>query len=102
MLSQTDSRLLLEAYNIACNPSLHASTLDEAKQMANELGYPLALKIDSPSITYKSDIEGVRLGISNESTLETEYQDMMDCAKRLRPEAKIEGVLIEIEVTVVS
>jgi len=95
VLSQTDSRLLLEAYNIPCNPSLHASTLDEAKLMAKELGYPLALKIDSPSITYKLDIDGVRLGISNESTLETEYQDMMGCAKRLRPDAKINGVLIE-------
>ncbi|MCB1756648.1 MAG: acetate--CoA ligase family protein, partial [Gammaproteobacteria bacterium] len=94
VLSQIDSRLLLEAFNIECAESWRAASPDEAVQIAGEIGYPVVLKIESPNITYKSDVNGVRLGVSDEQTLRAEYEDMMRCAAKYRPDAEISGVIV--------
>ena len=95
VLSQVDSRLLLEAFHIPCTPSRHASSVDEAIQVADDLGYPVVLKIDSPNITYKSDVNGVILNIRNAKALKKAYRSMMESAKELRPTAIIDGVVVE-------
>ncbi len=95
VLSQTDSRLLLRAFNIDCAACWRAESVDEAVSIAEEIGYPLVLKIDSPNITYKSDVNGVRLNIKDEAQLRVEYEDMLRNARRLRPDAEIEGVIVD-------
>ncbi len=95
VLSQVDSRLLLESFHIPCTQSLHASSIEEALAIADDFGYPVVLKVDSPNITYKSDIDGVTLNIRNAKTLKTAYKQMMKSASELRPTAIIEGVIVE-------
>ncbi|MDO6461472.1 bifunctional acetate--CoA ligase family protein/GNAT family N-acetyltransferase [Granulosicoccaceae sp. 1_MG-2023] len=94
VLSQVDSRLLLECFNIESALTWRATTPDEAVAIAEDIGYPVVLKIDSPNITYKSDVHGVRLNVRDEAQLRAEYEDMIACAARERPEADIEGVIV--------
>ena len=94
VLSQIDSRLLLEAFKIQCAESWRANTADEAAVIADEIGYPVVLKLDSPNITYKSDVHGVRLDVKNETELRVQYEDMLATADRLRPDAEISGVIV--------
>ncbi len=95
VLTQTDSRKILEAFNIECAPSRRVSSPSEAAGVAEKIGYPVVLKIDSPNVTYKSDINGVRLNVANETTLRSEYEDMMRCALEMRPDAFIRGVIVD-------
>jgi acetyltransferase len=95
VLSQVDSRLLLEAFHIPCTPSLQASTVEQALEIADQFGYPIALKIDSSNIAYKSDVDGVILDISSPASLKKAYKQMMRSAADLLPTAIIDGVVIE-------
>lgn len=95
VLTQTDSRKILEAFNIECAKARRVTSPSEAAGVAEQIGYPVVLKIDSPNVTYKSDINGVRLNVSNEATLRSEYEDMMRCAHEMRPDAYIRGVIVD-------
>jgi acetyltransferase len=63
--------------------------------IAGELGYPVAMKIDSPEITHKSDVNGVRLNVGSAQGVRATWQSIVDEAKRLRPQARINGVTVE-------
>jgi acetyltransferase len=53
------------------------------------------MKIDSPDITHKSDVGGVRLGIANAQAAHDAFREMTEGLKRLRPEARLNGVIVE-------
>jgi acyl-CoA synthetase (NDP forming) len=59
------------------------------------LGFPLALKIQSPEIPHKTEVGGVRLRIANAAELRQAYGEVIAAARRHRPEARIEGVLLQ-------
>ena len=69
-----------------------AASLDAA---ADELGFPLALKIQSPDIVHKTEAEGVQLGITGRDALHAAYAAVLAAARRHAPAAHIEGVLLE-------
>jgi acyl-CoA synthetase (NDP forming) len=101
-LGEVRSSLMIdEAYRI-CNLH-HIPTpkpemvirLQEAVERANEIGYPVALKIISPQILHKSDVGGVVLNVGNEKQLRTEYEKLLAEVNRREPSAKVTGVLVE-------
>jgi len=95
VLSESESKAVLHAFHI---PTARASIVrspNEALVQAESLGFPVALKINSPDITHKSDAGGVRLGISNAQAVRSAYNDMLGTVKKNRPEARIDGVTIE-------
>ena len=95
VLSEPESKAILHAFHI---PTAQASVVrspNEALVQAESLGFPVALKINSPDITHKSDAGGVRLGISNAQAVRSAYNDMIATVMNNRPEAKIDGVTIE-------
>ncbi len=53
------------------------------------------LKIDSPDIPHKTDIGGVKLGINNDVALRNAFNEIIDNAKRHKPDARVNGVLIQ-------
>jgi acetyltransferase len=63
--------------------------------IASQLGYPVALKIDSPDIPHKSDVQGVALNVLNAVGVRDTYNDMVQTIARLQPEARINGVTIQ-------
>ncbi|HXY91221.1 MAG TPA: GNAT family N-acetyltransferase [Acidimicrobiia bacterium] len=54
---------LLSAYGVPVVPTRHVTTADEARQAADDLGYPVALKAGAPGLVHKTDVGGVRLGL---------------------------------------
>jgi acetyltransferase len=95
VLTEMESKALLSAFHIPVTKTILARSASEAILVANQLGYPVALKIDSPDITHKSDVQGVALGVGNAAAVRDTWQDMMATVARLRPDAKINGVTIQ-------
>ncbi len=97
-LANTSLEELLAAYGIESAPIRRAQDLHEANSIANELGYPVVMKIASPDILHKSDVGGVVLNIADSSTLLLAYTKMMERVKAALPTARIEGVLLQKQV----
>jgi len=94
-LTETEAKKLLEAYHIPVVRTLIAETEDEAVSAASQLGYPVVLKILSPQIVHKSDIEGVALDINSKAELQEAFRKVMQRAKEKMPEAEIQGVTVQ-------
>ena len=95
VLTQTESKAVLAAFRIPVVRTLTAATADEAVQRAGEIGYPIALKTDSPDISHKSDVDGVRLNLADAAAVRAAFAQVTANAMRLRPQAHIDGVVIE-------
>ncbi len=65
ILTEYESKQILAAYGIPTTPMFVATTEDEAVMAAEQLGYPVVLKIHSETITHKTDIGGVRLNLAD-------------------------------------
>ena len=89
VLSTSESKALLTAFRIPTMPSVDVRSANEALVAAQSLGYPVAMKINSPSITHKSDVGGVRLNVDNAQAVRTAYNEMIAsvarCSKRGDP-----------------
>lgn len=68
---------------------------NEAMLIASQLGYPVALKIDSPDITHKSDVQGVMLDVQNAVQVRDHHQEMLDAVHRAQPDARVNGVTVQ-------
>jgi acetyltransferase len=95
VLTEMESKALLSAFHIPVTKTILARSASEAILVANQLGYPVALKIDSPDIAHKSDVGGVALNLQNAAAVRDTWQDMMASVARLCPDAKINGVTIQ-------
>jgi acetyltransferase len=95
MLSEIDSKALLEAYGLPVNPTVAAATGEEAVHAARGLGYPVVLKILSPSITHKTDVGGVALDLESDDEVRKAFDSVVGAAARKRPDAAIEGVTVQ-------
>jgi acetate---CoA ligase (ADP-forming) len=94
-IGENDAKTILEAYNFNVPPGSLAKTVDEAVRFANEVGFPVAMKISSPDILHKSDCGGVKIGLSTPQAVEDAFELMMLRVKRKKPGAELRGVLIE-------
>lgn len=95
VLTEMESKALLSAFHIPVTKTMLARSASEAILIASQLGYPVALKIDSPDIPHKSDVLGVALNLQNAATVRDSWQDMMTTVARLRPDARINGVTVQ-------
>ncbi len=94
-LTEMESKALLSAFNIPVTNTILARNANEAMIIATQVGFPVALKIDSPDISHKSDAQGVALNILNGTGARDTYSDMVERVKRLHPEARINGVTVQ-------
>jgi len=95
ILSEDNSKQLINDYGI---PSVHpmiANTEDEAVEIAGQKGYPVVLKINSPDIAHKMDVGGVVLNIENEEMLRASYRNMLQHVTEEKPDAKLKGVTVQ-------
>jgi len=95
VLTEMESKTLLSAFHIPITKTLLARNANEAVMIATQLGFPVALKIDSPDIAHKSDVQGVALNIMNGAGARDTYNDIVERVKRLLPEARINGVTVQ-------
>ena len=95
VLTEMESKALLSSFHIPVTATILAHSANEAMLVANQLGYPGALKIDSADISHKSDVHGVALNVRDAASVRDTWQDMMATVSRLRPDAKINGVTVQ-------
>jgi len=95
VLTEMESKTLLSAFHIPVTTTMLARSANEAMMIATQLGFPVALKIDSPDISHKSDVQGVALNIVNATGVRDAYNDMMQTVTRLQPKARINGVTVQ-------
>ncbi len=95
VLDTVESKALLAAFNVPISRSVPVHGPAEALSIAEEVGFPVAMKIHSPDITHKSDVGGIRLGIANGGDARAAYREIVDAARSHRPEAAVAGVLVE-------
>jgi len=94
-LGEMEARGVLKAYGINLPVVGLARDKNEAKEISRRIGYPLVLKIDSPSILHKTDVGGVIVNIKNEKELEKSYDDILFNIMKYMPDANIRGVLVQ-------
>lgn len=95
LLDEVESKEVLEAYDIPCTPTKVAKEAREASRLAQEMGFPVVLKIYSRSITHKTDVGGVKLNLQNADAVEKAYQEIYESVKRLVGEEHFQGVTVQ-------
>jgi acetyltransferase len=95
LVGETDAKDILQAYGVLTPAGDLARSADEAVRIANRIGYPIVMKIASPTISHKSDFGGVRLGLRTAIEVADAYELMMMRVKRKLPEAPIDGVTVQ-------
>ena len=95
VLTEIESKQILEEAGIPTTSARLATNADEAVTAAKELGYPVVLKIVSPDVTHKSDVGGVRLGLDSPETVTAAFAEISEAVKRQEPNARIQGVAVQ-------
>lgn len=86
---------LLKEYGIPVIDTRAAFSAEEAVKQASELGFPVALKVRSTTITHKTDIGGIALGLANEEEVKEAYNRMMERLKTAGLLAEARGVVVQ-------
>jgi acetyltransferase len=94
-LSELESKALLAAFHIPLTQTILARSAREAVLVATQMGFPVALKIDSPDILHKSDVQGVVLNVMNASGVREVFDQMMERVSAMRPDARLNGVTVQ-------
>jgi acetyltransferase len=94
-IGDAESRAILKAYGFRVARSEIAETPGDAVRIANEIGYPVVLKIASPDILHKTDVGGVKVDLENAADVRDAFELMVYRAQRYVPGAKIWGCLVQ-------
>jgi acetyltransferase len=94
-VGEADAKEVLEAYGFVTPKGSIATTPDQAANIANQIGYPVVMKIWSQDIVHKSDVGGVKVGLQNAREVRDAFDLMMYRIPQKRPEASILGVLVQ-------
>jgi len=86
---------LLDRCGISSARAELAHTAEAAVAAASRLGYPVALKIESPDIPHKTEAQGVRLGLRDEAAVRAAFEAVMGNARHHKPEARLDGVIVQ-------
>jgi acetyltransferase len=89
VLSGTEVRDLLRAYGFPVVPGRRVASAAEAIAAAQEIGYPVVLKIDSSRILHKTDVGGVRLDLRNGDEVGAAYREVVSRLGRRDPDSRV-------------
>ena len=94
-LSAMEAKAILAAFQIPIAQTVVARSPSEAMVLAEEIGLPVVMKVDSPNITRKSECGGIRLNLGNLLSIRDSYPAIINEVKRHSPDAVINGIAIE-------
>ena len=94
-IGELDGIGILESYGFKVLPTRLATTGDEAAAIAAEMGFPVVMKIVSEQILHKSDAGGVIVGLATAAEVKQAFDTIVTRARGYKPEAEIEGVLVQ-------
>jgi len=94
-LSEHRAKQVLAAYGIPVTQEVLAGSADAAASAAARIGFPVALKIQSPDVPHKTEAGGVRLRLADEAAVRAAYDEIIASVLAHAPQATIEGVLVQ-------
>jgi acetyltransferase len=94
-IGELEGTKLLECYGFNVLPTELATTGEEAVQLAEEMGYPVVMKIVSPQIIHKSDAGGVKINLSDADAVRKAFDVILHSAKAYSADARIDGILVQ-------
>jgi len=86
---------VVKAYGVNAPGSKLAETAEEAVMHAEEIGYPVVMKVVSPDIMHKTDIGGVELNLTNPEMVRIAFEEIMRKSWKAQPLAKIYGITVD-------
>lgn len=98
ILSEVEGKALLSEAGCAVVPDRVVRTADDAAATARILGFPVVLKLVSPDITHKTEIGGVKLGLDDEAAVREAFDEILTCARRHAPSAKVDGISVQPQI----
>ncbi len=93
ILTEVESKEILEEAGIPTAQARLATTAQEAAAIAQEIGFPVVLKVVSPQITHKSDVGGVKLNLNTADDVTAAFKEIAAAAKKAK--ASIDGVSVQ-------
>ena len=94
-LLEPEAKTLCQQYGIPVTRFKVATSPEEASKSADEIGYPVVLKIVSPDVLHKFDVGGVVLNLKGSSEVKEAYDKIVKSVRKHKPDAKIVGVLVQ-------
>jgi acetate---CoA ligase (ADP-forming) len=94
-LTEREAKAVLAAYGIPVVPERLTASAEEAARVAAELGFPVALKVESPDLPHKTEAGVIRLGLRSPAEVQGAYRSVMENAQRVKPPPRILGVLVQ-------
>lgn len=94
-LDTHEVRPILQAYGLHTLPTWIAGDSSEAVHIAEQIGYPVALKLRSPDIAHKSEVQGVMLYLRTAAEVHQATNAILDRVKLTLPQARIHGLLVQ-------
>jgi len=95
ILTESESKELLACYRIPTTPTLEARTDEEAVAKAEEIGYPVVVKLLSHTITHKTDVGGVKLNLGNAAAVRNAWREIESSVKEKAGEGHFLGVTVQ-------
>ena len=95
LLTEHESKKILEAYGIPVTESHLAQTADDAVEAAEQIGYPVVLKLHSYTITHKTDVGGVRLNLGSADAVRRAFDEVKSGLDELGKSDGFDGVTIQ-------
>jgi acetate---CoA ligase (ADP-forming) subunit beta len=95
LLNEVEAKQILRDAGIPATAATLATSREQAQQQAEAMGYPVVLKVVSPDIAHKSDVGGVKLGLTDANAVAAAFDEIMANAKKAEPNARINGVSVQ-------
>ena len=95
LLSEVEAKAVLADAGVPVTTTKLATDADQAVSLAGEIGYPVALKVVSATITHKSDIGGVKLGLDDADAVRTAFDRIAAAAQAADPVGSMDGVSVQ-------
>ncbi len=98
-LGELEALQLLASYGVPMADARVATGPEAAVEAARAIGFPVVLKIVSPDVVHKSDVGGVRVGVRSPDEVRSAYDAMVEGVAAHVPGAKVDGVLVQRQLT---
>lgn len=95
VMTERTSKAVLAAYGLTVTKEYLATSAAEAVRLAREMKGPVALKIESADIPHKTEAGAIRLDVAGDDDVRGAFDDVMAAARRHKPDARIDGVLVQ-------
>jgi acetyl coenzyme A synthetase (ADP forming)-like protein len=90
-----EARELIDMCRIPTLPTVLTYTADEAADVAEQMGFPVVMKVYSPEILHKTDVGGVRVGLNTSKDVARAFEAIMVSVRRFLPEVPVLGITVQ-------